>query len=170
MSQMSRRATVRRRKLAEELDRENRRTGSLGAMHARAIADRAGINATDFECLDVLDWTGPITAGELARRVGITSGAVTGVLDRLERGGWVRRVADPTDRRRVIVELCPPGPDGPNPERYAEMMEAFGPLQRDIDAIIDNLSDDHLQTIVGYLRAASDAVERSIDRIRTRGT
>ena len=66
------------------------------------------INGTDFECLDVLDWTGPIPAGELARRLGITSGAVTGVIDRLERGGWVHRLADPSDRRRVIVELVPP--------------------------------------------------------------
>ncbi|MCI0686405.1 MAG: MarR family transcriptional regulator, partial [Sporichthyaceae bacterium] len=96
-------------------------------MHAKAIADRAGINATDWECLDVLDWTGPITAGEQARQLGITSGAVTGVIDRLERGGWVRRAVDPADRRRVIVELVPPGPDSPNSERYAEMAELFGP-------------------------------------------
>jgi DNA-binding MarR family transcriptional regulator len=165
---VSRRPTVKRQKLIEELDRQNRRTGSLGAMHSRAIADRAGLNDTDFECIDVLDWTGPITAGELGRRVGITSGAVTGVLDRLEGGGWVRRTADPTDRRRVIVELCPLGPDGPNPERYKEMAEAFAPLQGDIEAIVDDLSDDQLATIVEYLRASSDAVERSIERMRRR--
>jgi DNA-binding MarR family transcriptional regulator len=165
---VSRRTTVRRRKLIEELDRENRRTGSVGALHARAIADRAGLNATDFECLDILDWTGPIAAGELARRAGITSGAVTGVLDRLERGGWVRRVPDPTDRRRVIVEQCPLRPDGPTAERYHEMVAAFGPLRHDIEAITDGLDDEQLETIVGYLRAASDAVERSIDRMRRR--
>jgi DNA-binding MarR family transcriptional regulator len=167
---VSRRPTVKRQKLIEELDRQNRRTGSLGGMHSRAIADRAGLNDTDFECIDVLDWTGPITAGELGRRVGITSGAVTGVLDRLERGGWVRRTADSTDRRRVIVELCPLGQDGPNPERYKEMAEAFAPLQSDIEAIVDDLSDDQLATIVEYLRASSDAVERSIERMRRRSS
>jgi DNA-binding MarR family transcriptional regulator len=161
---------VKRRTLIEELDRQNRRTGSVGAMHSRAIADRAGLNDTDFECIDVLDWTGPITAGELGRRVGITSGAVTGVLDRLERGGWVRRTADPADRRRVIVELRPLGPDGPNPERYKEMAEAFAPLQRDIETIVGDLTDDQLETIVEYLRASSDAVERSIERMRRRGS
>lgn len=135
-------------------------------MHSRAIAGRAGLNDTDFECIDVLDWTGPITAGELGRRVGITSGAVTGVLDRLEGGGWVRRTADPNDRRRVIVELCPPAPDGPNPERYEEMAEAFAPLQRDIEGIVDELTDEQLETIVEYLRASGDAVERSIERMR----
>jgi DNA-binding MarR family transcriptional regulator len=163
---VSRRPTAKRRKLIEELDRQNRRTGSVGSMHSRAIAGRAGLNDTDFECIDVLDWTGPITAGELGRRVGITSGAVTGVLDRLEGGGWVRRTADPNDRRRVIVELCPLGPDGPNPERYEEMAEAFAPLQRDIEGIVDGLTDEQLETIVEYLRASSDAVERSIERMR----
>jgi DNA-binding MarR family transcriptional regulator len=163
---VSRRPTARRRKLIEELDRQNRRTGSVGSMHSRAIAGRAGLNDTDFECIDVLDWTGPITAGELGRRVGITSGAVTGVLDRLEGGGWVRRTADPNDRRRVIVELCPPAPDGPNPERYEEMAEAFAPLQRDIEGIVDELTDEQLETIVEYLRASGDAVERSIERMR----
>ena len=76
----------------------------------------------------MLDWTGPITAGELARRVGITSGAVTGVIDRL----GARRVgppgSDPTDRRRVIVELIYEPPDGP---AAREMEELFTPLQQD---------------------------------------
>src|SRR5262245_19055227 len=148
---MSRRPTARRRQLIEDLDRQNRRSGSAGAMHAKAIADRVGLNATDFECLDVLDWSGPIAAGELARRVGVTSGAVTGVIDRLERGGWVRRVADPTDRRRVIVEALSPGPHGPNPERYVEMERLFTPLQREIATIVDDLADDQIQTIVDYL-------------------
>jgi DNA-binding transcriptional ArsR family regulator len=165
---VSRRLTTRRRKLLEELDRENRRTGSTGAMHAKAIAERAGINGTDYACLDVLDWSGPITAGELARRVGITSGAVTGAIDRLERGGWVRRLADPADRRRVIVEIVTPGADGPNPERFAEMMTFFTPLQEEIDRLVDRYDDDEVQVIVDYLRDANDAVERSIDRFRRR--
>ncbi len=160
------RQSANRKRLLEELDRENRRSGSVGAMHARAIAERVGLNATDFECLDVLDWTGPITAGELARRVGITSGAVTGVIDRLERAGWVRRAADPTDRRRVIVEPLSPAPNGPNAERYVEMLALFTPLQQDIAGVVEHLDDERVEAIVEYLRASSDAVERSIDRMR----
>jgi DNA-binding MarR family transcriptional regulator len=165
---VARRASAKRSTLIAELDRENRRTGSIGSSHARAIADRAGINGTDFECLDILDWTGPITAGDLARRVGITSGAVTGVIDRLERGGWVRRVADPGDRRRVIVELVEPGPDSPNPERYREMLEVFTPLQEEVSHLMDRYDDDQLELIIDYLRRANEAVEHSIDRLRQR--
>jgi DNA-binding MarR family transcriptional regulator len=165
---VSRRRTTKRTQLIEELDRENRRLGSVGALHAKALAERAGLNGTDWECLDVLDWTGPITAGELARRVGITSGAVTGAIDRLERGGWVRRAADPTDRRKVMVELVPPTPDGPQAARYSEMVELFGPLQVEIAELIDRFDDDQLETVLDYLRGANEAVERSIDRSRHR--
>lgn len=163
---MSRRSTARRKQLIAELDRQNRRSGSVGALHAKALAERTGLTGTDWECLDVLDWTGPITAGEVARRVGVTSGAVTGVLDRLEGGGWVRRTADPNDRRRVIVELVPPAPDGPHAARFAEMVEIFSPLAADIAGIVEKLDDEQLESVVDYLRASSDAVERSIDRIR----
>ena len=88
---MARRSSAKRSRLIDELMLEARRTGSLGTLHSRAAAPLAGLNATDWECLDVLDWIGPITAGELARRVGITSGAVTGAIDRLEALGLVDR-------------------------------------------------------------------------------
>lgn len=159
---MTRRRTARRVALLEALDREARRTGSLGAMHAKAIAIRAGLHPTDFEALDVLDWTGPIPAGELARRVGLTSGAITGVIDRLERDGFVRRTSDPNDRRRVIVEI--------NPELQATMQQGFGelfqPLVDEIAEINDDFTEDQLQAIVTWLRRSSEAVERSIARFR----
>ena len=161
---MTRRSNGPRSRLIAELDRENRRAGSLGGMHAKAIADRAGINGTDFECLDVLDWTGPIPAGELARRLGITSGAVTGVIDRLERGGWVHRLADPSDRRRVIVEIVPPSEL--TGDRDRQMLEMFAPLQQEIGEVIDRFDDDQLTTIVEYMLAANEAIERSIARLR----
>jgi DNA-binding MarR family transcriptional regulator len=73
----------------------------------QAVADRLGMNVTDHKCADVLGQTGPITAGELAERTGLTTGAITGVVDRLEKAGFVRRAADPADRRRVVVVPLP---------------------------------------------------------------
>ena len=72
-------------------------THRLHRLAARPGARRPGRRAPDrLRGLDVLDWAGPISAGDLAKRVGATSGAITGVIDRLERDGWVRRRRDPT--------------------------------------------------------------------------
>lgn len=70
----------------------------------QAVADRLGLGLADFKCLTALLEQGSATAGDLMQRTGLTSGAVTRMIDRLERGGWVRRVHDTVDRRRVIVE------------------------------------------------------------------
>jgi DNA-binding MarR family transcriptional regulator len=161
---VARRRTARRNELTQALDREGRRTGSVGAMHARALADASGVHPTDFEALDVLDWTGPITAGDLARRVGLTSGAITGVIDRLERDGWVRRARDPGDRRKVIVEMVPGRVD-------LELMAAmFAPLFADLEAVNERYDDDQLAAILDYLRDCNDAIERSTARLRAHPT
>jgi DNA-binding MarR family transcriptional regulator len=162
--QMSRRPTVKRSRLIEELMLEARRGGSLGTLHNRAAADLAGINATDWECLDVLDWTGPITAGELARRVGITSGAATGAIDRLESLGLVIRDADPKDRRKVIVRLVDAEAVG-FPDQH-RLVERFAVLAGEIAEINDRFDDDQLEAIVEWLRESNNAVERSIERMR----
>ncbi|HEY4258905.1 MAG TPA: MarR family transcriptional regulator, partial [Schlesneria sp.] len=72
-------------------------------MFHQSVADRLGLNVTDHKCLDFLLLDGPLTAGELAQRTSLTTGAITSVLDRLERVGFVQRQPDPNDRRRVIV-------------------------------------------------------------------
>lgn len=72
-----------------------------------AVAERLAINRSDLRCLDLLERHGAMTAGELARASGLTTGAVTRLLDRVERRGYARRVRDSVDRRRVLVELTP---------------------------------------------------------------
>jgi len=66
-----------------------------------------GVNRTDGRCLDVIDREGPVAAGRLAEASGLTTAAVTAVIDRLEKAGYARRIGDPHDRRRVLVELTP---------------------------------------------------------------
>src|SRR5688572_19438670 len=70
-----------------------------------AVADRLGINVTDVKCYSLLRQRGAMTAGELSEKTGLTTGAITGVVDRLEKAGLVQRRRDAHDRRRVIVEL-----------------------------------------------------------------
>src|SRR5271157_5057901 len=81
-----------------------RQLATATVMFHQAIADRLGMHVTDHKCLDILVQTGPIPAGALAERTGLTTGAITGVIDRLEKAGFVRRIKDPDDRRRVVIE------------------------------------------------------------------
>ena len=98
-------AGAERRQLEGEFLLALRRAGSVMQLLGQMSAERIGINATDLNCLNIVALTGHLTAGELAAQTGLTTASITAVLDRLEEGGFVRRVRDPGDRRRVMVEL-----------------------------------------------------------------
>ena len=87
--------------------RSLRRVNLQGSLFGQTVAIRFGLSESDIEALEVLIDSGAATAGKLSDLTGLTTGAVTRVIDRLEQAGYVRRVPDPTDRRRVIVELVP---------------------------------------------------------------
>jgi DNA-binding MarR family transcriptional regulator len=94
-----------KREIFTELVDEVRRSQSATDRFDQAVADTLGVNRTDMRCLDILEREGPVTAGRLAEVTGITSGAMTTVIDRLERTGYAKRVSDASDRRRVLVQL-----------------------------------------------------------------
>lgn len=96
-----------KRDLYDELIDEVRRSQEATARFDQAVADTLGLNRTDMRCVDVLHRRGPLTAGRLAEETGLSTGAMTTAIDRLERSGYARRVRDPADRRRVLVELAP---------------------------------------------------------------
>lgn len=147
-----------RETLREELGREGRRLGSASTLHNHACADLVGLNPSDWECLDVLDWTGPLTAGRLAEHVGLTSGAITGVIDRLEQAGFVRRAPDPDDRRKVIVQLLR--------DRDHDLGDAFTHLVAAVDELTARYTDAELAAIVDFLRGANEALADSTERMR----
>src|SRR5919197_5465353 len=93
--------------LIGELISEFRAAGNQDSAFDNLAAERLGLNGTDLHCINIIENAGGLTAGELAAEAGLTTGAVTGVIDRLERAGFARRVADPADRRRVKVEVTP---------------------------------------------------------------
>lgn len=88
-----------------ELNQEVRGWQADQELFDSTVIERAGFNRTDWRCLDILGTRGPMTAGQLAEAVRLTTGAVTGVLDRLEAAGLVRRIRDTQDRRKVIVAV-----------------------------------------------------------------
>src|SRR5580700_4359685 len=97
-----------RRRLESEFLLALRRSGAVMQLLGSASAERIGINPTDLTCLNILALSGQLTAGELARATGLTTASITGVLDRLEEAGFVRRERDVADRRRVVIHLNVP--------------------------------------------------------------
>ena len=127
---MSKKSSDDRSELLAALGQEFRQFATATVLFHQAIADRLGMHVTDHRCAEILLRTGPITAGELAQRTGLTTGAITGVIDRLEKAGFVRRAKDPGDRRRVVIE--------PFPERIereiAPLFESIGRAMADLCA------------------------------------
>lgn len=107
-----------------------------------AFCDFLGINRTDGRCLDVVDRRGEVTAGELAHEVGLTTGAVTAMVDRLAAANLLQRKSDPDDRRKVLIELTPEAQKLAD-DIYGEMAHATAPY-------IDSLSDRDLLTLVAF--------------------
>src|SRR5260221_4772702 len=91
----------RRRDLVAALNQAARAASGLGGVFAAAVAARLGINVTDLECIEMIATPGTLTAGELAEKTGLTSGAVTGIIDPLERARFVPRQRHPQCRRRT---------------------------------------------------------------------
>ncbi|HEY9010980.1 MAG TPA: MarR family transcriptional regulator [Devosia sp.] len=107
------------------------------------LAAFLGINRTDGRCLDVIDRFGKVSAGQLANESGLTTGAVTAVIDRLETAGYVRRVRDPVDRRKVWVELTD--------EMRGIIERVFGFYMRGGGRIMERFSPGELQAIMRFL-------------------
>ena len=95
------------REAIDSVIRSLRRVNLQGSFFGQTVAIRFGLSESDIEALEVLIDSGAATAGRLSDLMGLTTGAVTRVIDRLERSGYVRRIPDPADRRRVIVEVVP---------------------------------------------------------------
>lgn len=129
--------------------------GGLSTLLSAAIAARAGINPTDLESLDLLRRHGPMTAGRIAERTGLTTGAITGVIDRLERRGYARREADPTDRRRVVVHAEVDVAERELGPHYASLAEAM-------TAIVNDYSDQELALILGAVQRFNEAMRASV--------
>jgi len=128
-----------------------RKASAQGVLFSQLVARRLGISSTDLECLDVIALRGPVTAGQLAVATGLTTGAVTGVIDRLERSGFARRERDESDRRKVLVRVLP--------AVKRRITPLFEPMQRAMSAAIAGYREDELALLVDFLtRAHKEAV------------
>ena len=127
-------------------------------MLSHAVADRVGMNATDLEALDLLTMHGPMPAGRLAELTGLTSGAITGLVDRLERAGYARRERDPGDRRRIFVSSIP--------ERLREIAPLYESMAGATAELLARYDDEELALLLDFATRANAMTLEEIARLR----
>lgn len=129
---------------------------SLDAL-TNAASPHAGLNRTDMRALDIINMQQGLTAGQLASRLKLTTGAITGVLDRLERAGHARRTHDQEDRRRVVVQ--------PTPEARRFGSVVFRQLGDELDELLCRYEEPDREMIDGFLRQVTTLVAQRADEL-----
>lgn len=159
----ARRATVstrarrdRRRRIAEAKQRLRELRIELSVLNHR-IGSRAEIKDVDLDCLDVITNDGPINPTVIARRLGVHLATMTGILDRLERAGWVVRERDAGDRRAVVVRGVP--------DKQREIFRLYDGMDHLLDEILDSYSDEQIGVIADFLRRCTEAGHTATARL-----
>ncbi len=145
---------------SEEIRSWGRELNSRVIMLHHAVGERLGLSATEHKAADILRRFGPMTAGELAEQTGLTTGAVTGLVDRLEREGFVRREHDRKDRRRVIIKPIERG-------RYEEVQGLFDPVLESMNRLYEQYSPEERTVIADFARKAAAAIKEETRRLRS---
>jgi DNA-binding MarR family transcriptional regulator len=150
MAQPIREAMARGREdLIAELNRAMRDASGQGLLYSQAVAIRLGINSIDLECLDIIAARGSMTAAELAAATGLTQGTIAGVVERLEREGFVARERDASDRRRILLRTLPAVEERVTP--------LFAPMQRAAEEALTAYGEDDLALLLDFFARSREA-------------
>ena len=152
--------TRKRHDLTIAITRQIRLSQSRTDAYDDAVGEALGINRTDHRCLDYLELEGRMTAGRLAELMGLTTGAMTTALDRLERAGYARRVRDEEDRRRVYVELTE--------KVHGIVWRYYEPLARLSEKLYEKYTDEQLALLLDFLESAAELYEPELARLKDR--
>ena len=146
------------RELIEEIvGRLARRHSTAVVLFHHAVAERLGLGPTDHKCLDLLRDRGAMTGSELAAVTGLTSGAITGVVARLEGAGYLRREPDPHDGRKQILHLA---------LERAHIQDIVNPLREDVAALLENFDTHQLTAVAEFMARFPDLAYRHAARLR----
>lgn len=124
---------------------------------SQVVSEEVGLSPTELLAMDLISRAGGVAAGMLARELHLTTGAITGLIDRLQRAGFARRSADPTDRRRVIVKAT---------ARERQIGELYGPLAVELRRTVEGYSEKDLATLTQFIRRLRAAVGNAAEGIR----
>src|ERR1700748_2317275 len=121
------------------------------------VGSQLGLKDVDLDCLDILDSHGPLSPTALANRAAAPPATMTGILDRLEKGGWVVRERDPADRRAVLVRAVR--------DRYAELLSLYSGLSRSMNKLLAGYNDTELELIADFMQRAADAGRKATEDV-----
>src|SRR3984893_4718940 len=144
--------------LMQELEHAVRRSSGLGVIFGQTVANRAGISSSDLECLDFLNLEGRVPRGRLAEVTGLTTGAITGVVDRLEKAGLVRRERDASDRRKVFIAIIP--------ENAAKVDKFYEHMQRAMLKEWDSFTDAELKLLLRFMTQGYTTMLGAIEELK----
>jgi DNA-binding MarR family transcriptional regulator len=150
-------SSVRRKELLAKLAQIGREHSDATVFFHATMARLLDLNPTDYKTLSVLERLGPMSAGEIAQHTGLASASVTNLLDRLERKGFVRRVHDAADRRRVMVEAVA--------ERVSAARPRFSPTRQSLARLYDQYTDRDLALIADFLARNAERLRAETDRL-----
>ena len=143
---------MKREEIIQAINEKFREMSTETIMFHQAVADKLGLHVTDHKCLDFIYRFGAMPAGRLAELTGLTTGAITGIIDRLEEAGYVRRTNDPKDRRRTIVEPTR------NKKLEKKIEVLFIPLRDRMHKLLSSYSDSELAFL---LDATTEMLEQT---------
>jgi len=152
-------STTTREKLFLGLIQDVRRFIANAVLFNQHLADKLGLNATDYQVLNLLDLHGSAKPGELSRLTGMTTGGVTMALDRLEKAGFVRRERNPNDRRSVIVR--------PVPAKMRKVFELYRPINAGMEQLMSSYGLEELATVAEFF-SRCNAARASVDEMLKR--
>jgi DNA-binding MarR family transcriptional regulator len=156
-------STRNRSELIEAIEHQARVGSTQTVLFHTAVAERLGLNPSDHKVADILSLAeGPVTPGRLAELTGLTTGAITGVLDRLEHGGFVVREPDPADRRRIIVRLLP--------GRIPELVGLFSSITARLRELCSHYTHEQLSLVLEFMEKNATLVKASAAELREKST
>jgi DNA-binding MarR family transcriptional regulator len=151
----------RREEIIRAIIEKRREMSTETIMFHQSVADVLGLHITDHKCLDLIRQYGAMPAGRIAELTGLTTGAVTGIIDRLEKAGYVRRANDPKDRRRTIVEPI-------RNKKWERKIEAiFIPFHERMHKLLSSYSDGELDFLLDVLTKSIEQTREESIKLRT---